>query len=129
MAGGGEGGRFGRPGGVGMITMVFALNLLAWALLALGLPGHHRAWFGRVPTPGRRRLLRGLGWICLPAGWLLAVVLRGYELGSVLWAVLLMLAAMAWTLLMAARVAFSATDGRPPGAGGARRAGPARRRS
>ncbi|WP_374605386.1 DUF3325 family protein [Arenimonas sp.] len=107
-----------------MITPVFALNLLAWALLALGLPGHHRAWFGRPLSPVRRRVLRTLGWLCLPAGWGLAVVLRGYELGSVLWAASLMLAALAWALLMAAREAFSAGVGQRPGAAGARRAGP-----
>jgi hypothetical protein len=112
-----------------MMVLVFALSLLAWALLALGLPRHHGAWFGKPPTPMRRRTFRGLGWAGLPLGWALAVSLRGYELGSVLWAVLLMLAALAWALLMTARDEFSAAAGRTPGAGAVRRGGTERRRS
>ena len=104
-----------------MIALVFAVNLAGWALLALGLPGHHRAWFGAVPAPGRLRLLRAAGWACLPLAWALAVMQRGCELGSVLWAATLMLAALAWALVMAARETLSAAGGRTPGAAGARR--------
>ena len=112
-----------------MIALVFAVNLAGWALLALGLPGHHRAWFGAVPAPGRLRLLRAAGWACLPLAWALAVMQRGYELGSVLWAAMLMPAALAWALVMAARETLSAAGGRTPGAAGARRAAKGQPRS
>lgn len=112
-----------------MIALVIAVNLVGWALLALGLPGHHRAWFGTAPAPGRRRFLRVSGWACLPLAWLMAVTQQGYELGSVLWAATLMLAALAWALVMAARESFSAADGRTPGAAGVRRAGKGRARN
>lgn len=113
-----------------MIALVFVISLLAWALLALGLARHYAAWFGPAPAPARRRALRVLGWLGLPAGWWLAVALRGYELGSVLWAAMLMLAALAWALLMTARENFSATRGQRPGAGrGDRRRARAGRRS
>ncbi|WP_339828391.1 DUF3325 domain-containing protein [uncultured Arenimonas sp.] len=104
-----------------MIVLVIAVNLIGWALLALGLPGHHRAWFGAAPAPGRRRLLRLSGWACLPLAWGLAVAQQGHELGSVMWAATLMLAALAWALVMAARETLSAAGGRTPGAAGARR--------
>lgn len=112
-----------------MIALVFLVSLLAWALLALGLPRHHASWFGTAPMGMWMRVFRLLGWLGLPLGWALAVVMRGYELGSVLWAALLMLAALTWALLMTARESFSAGDGRKPGAAGARRGGPGRRRS
>ena len=112
-----------------MIALVIAVNLIGWALLALGLPGHHRAWFGAAPAPGRRRLLRTAGWACLPVAWALAVMQHGYELGSVLWAATLMLAALAWALVMAAREGFSAAGGPKPGAADARRAAKGQPRS
>ena len=112
-----------------MIVLVIAVNLIGWALLALGLPGHPRAWFGAVPAPGRLRLLRAAGWACLPLAWALAVMQRGYELGSVLWAAMLMPAALAWALVMAARETRSAAGGRTPGAAGARRAAKGQPRS
>lgn len=104
-----------------MIALVFAVNLIGWALLALGLPAHHRAWFGAAPARWRLRLLRTAGWACLPMAWALAVVQQGYELGSVLWAATLMLAALAWALVMAGRETVSAAGGRTPGAADARR--------
>ena len=104
-----------------MTALVFAVNLAGWALLALGLPGHHRAWFGAAPAPGRLPLLRAAGWACLPLAWALAVAQQGHELGSVLWAATLMLAALAWALVMAARESVSAAGGRTPGAAGVRR--------
>ena len=112
-----------------MIALVFAVNLAGWALLALGPPGHHRAWFGAAPAPGRLRLLRAAGWACLPLAWGLAVMQQSYELGSVLWTATLMLAALAWTLVMAARETLSAAGGRKPGAAGARRAAKGQPRS
>ena len=112
-----------------MIALVIAVNLAGWALLALGLSGHHRAWFGRAPSPLRRRLLRASGWACLPLAWWLAVLAQGYELGSVYWAATLMLAALAWALVMAARESLSAAGGRTPAAAGVRRDANFRRRS
>ncbi|HEY9142822.1 MAG TPA: hypothetical protein VIM90_02175, partial [Arenimonas sp.] len=61
--------------------------------------------------------------------WWLAVVAQGYELGSVHWAATLMLAALAWALVMAARESFSAAGGRTPAAAGVRRDANFRRRS
>ena len=112
-----------------MIAGIFILSLLAWALLALGLPRHHAAWFGPAPAVARRRVFRVLGWSGLPLGWWLAVAGQGYELGSVLWAVLLMLSALAWALLMSLRESVRAGGGRTPVAAGARRGGRGRRRS
>ena len=112
-----------------MIALVIVLSLAGWALLALGLSGHHRAWFGTSPSPSRRRFLRGTGWACLPLAWWLAVEGHGYELGSVYWAAMLMLAALAWALVMAARESLSAAGGRTPAAAGARRGANSRRRS
>ena len=54
---------------------------------------------------------------------------QSYELGSVLWTATLMLAALAWTLVMAARETLSAAGGRKPGAAGARRAAKGQPRS
>tara|TARA_R110002020_G_scaffold26323_10_gene85056 strand:+ start:980 stop:1315 length:336 start_codon:yes stop_codon:yes gene_type:complete len=110
-----------------MIALLIAVNLAGWALLALGLAGHHRAWFGTAPSPSRRRFLRVSGWACLPLAWWLAVLAQGYELGSVYWAATLMLAALAWALVMAARESLSAAGGRTPGAGGVRRGANSRR--
>ena len=112
-----------------MIGLVFVVSLLAWALLALGLARHHTAWFGPAPAVARRRVYRALGWSGLPLGWWLAVAGQGYELGSVLWAVLLMLSALAWALLMSLRGSVRAGDDRTPVAAGAHRGGPGRRRS
>lgn len=99
-----------------MTGLVFLLLLLAWALLALGLPRHHADWFGSTPSGSRRRLLRVLGWLGLPVGLVLSLSAHGVELGSVLWAVALMLAALVWSLLMAVRGRRS--NGRPPHRGG-----------
>lgn len=104
-----------------MTALVFLVSLLAWALLALGLPRHHSDWFGSAASVPRRRLLRALGWLGLPAGLALSLVTHGAELGSVLWAVALMLAALAWSLLMSSRA--RQPTGRPAHRGGPDRDG------
>ena len=112
-----------------MTWLVFLVGLVAWSLLALGLPRHHAEWFGRAPTPLQRRLLRGHGWAGLGLALALSLRAHGPELGIVLWAVAMMLAAMAWALLLAARARFSPAAAPPRGAAGARRARPAPPRS
>ncbi|MCF7220692.1 DUF3325 domain-containing protein [Marilutibacter chinensis] len=83
-----------------MLGLVLALSLTAWILLALGLPRHHKAVFGTDPAPARRRLLRAAGWCLLPLGFAVAAADRGWGQGPIFWAASLVIAALAWVLLM-----------------------------
>ncbi|KAA2285129.1 DUF3325 domain-containing protein [Arenimonas fontis] len=90
-------------GGGGVIALVFLVCLAAWVLLGLGLPRHARQMFGRALPPGLARSVRFLGWLGLPLGLILAIAAEGASFGSVYWAASLMLAAMAWVLVLAWR--------------------------
>lgn len=87
-----------------MDAMAFTLALLlafaAWVTLSLGLPKHQTAALGHMLAPAASRRLRLLGWVLLAADLALLVALRGWELGPVLWACLLIVTAIAWTLLL-----------------------------
>lgn len=76
------------------------LAFAAWVALSLGLPRYQAAAFGHVLTPSASSRLRVLGWTMLAADLLLMVALRGWELGPILWACLLIVTAIAWTLLL-----------------------------
>lgn len=112
-----------------MTALVFGVCLVAWALLALGLPRHHADWFGRAPTGLQRALLRGHGWLGLGVALALALRAHGLAFGAVLWAAAMMLAAMAWALVLAARGGLRPAGVPGRGAGGARPARPGRRRN
>lgn len=84
-----------------MLWIGFCVVLWAWCLLSLGMPRHHDAVLLRPSTQARRRVLRGLGWILLLAGFAWFVGWKGWELGTVFWAAALMLSAIAWVLAMA----------------------------
>lgn len=83
-----------------MPGMVLALAMVAWMLLALGLPRHHKAVFGADPSPGTCRLSRAAGWTLLPLAFAVAVAAHGWGQGPIFWAASLVLGALAWVLLM-----------------------------
>lgn len=87
-----------------MDAIAFALAALlafaAWVALSLGLPRYQTAALGHVLTPSASRRLRLLGWTLLAADLVLMVVLRGWELGPILWACLLIVTAIVWTLVL-----------------------------
>lgn len=83
-----------------MLLSGFCLTLWAWCLLSQGLERHQRTVLATAWSPARRRAARGGGWALLALAFGGFVGWRGWELGPVLWAVALMLAAIAWVLLM-----------------------------
>lgn len=83
-----------------MIAPVILASLLGWALLSLGLPRHHVAVFGSEPGPARSRRLRAAGWVLLALGLPACVGEYGAGQGPVFWASALVVAAIAWVLLM-----------------------------
>ncbi|WP_052100873.1 DUF3325 domain-containing protein [Novilysobacter arseniciresistens] len=83
-----------------MIAPVILASLLGWALLSLGLPRHHVAVFGSEPGPARSRRLRGTGWVLLALGLPACIGEYGSGQGPVFWASALVVAAIAWVLLM-----------------------------
>jgi hypothetical protein len=65
------------------LVLTLLITLAALASFALAMARHHRHVFGAPPSPGRRLVLRTLGWILLVAaplpwmgshGWLVALV-------------------------------------------------------
>jgi hypothetical protein len=86
------------PGSI--FVLALALCYAGWCLLCLGMERHHRDLFRVLPSPGRRRRLRIGGWFALVLAFATGVYATGWEFGPVLWACALMLAALAWTLLL-----------------------------
>ncbi|MBS7458677.1 DUF3325 domain-containing protein [Coralloluteibacterium stylophorae] len=85
----------------GIVPLLLALCYAGWCLLALGMERHHRDAFGSAPPRRRRRLLRGGGWLLLTLAFTTGIAARGWEFGPVAWACALMLAGLAWVLLLA----------------------------
>jgi hypothetical protein len=82
-----------------LFVSLLALDYAGWCLLCLGLPRHYRQHFGREPSAGLARLLRGGGWAVSLAALVLAVHALGAAFGAVAWTAAWMLAAIAWVLL------------------------------
>lgn len=85
-----------------MLLLGTALIVLGWCLLVLAMPRHHQALRGRPVPPARALFLRGGGALALAASLACFIAVIGREQGPVFWTCALMLAAMAWTLLLAA---------------------------
>jgi hypothetical protein len=83
-----------------MVALALLLCIAAWASLSLGMPRHHQALLGAMPTPTRRRLLRGGGWLLLAAAFALCMAAYGTGQGPIFWAAAMVLAAIAWVLLL-----------------------------
>ena len=83
-----------------MLLSGFCLTLWAWCLLSLGLERHQRTVLATPWSPAQRRAARSGGWALLALALAVFVGWRGWELGPVLGASALMLAALAWVLLM-----------------------------
>lgn len=77
------------------------LAFAAWVALSLGLPRHQPAALGHVLSPAASRRLRVLGWTLVAADLALMVVLRGWGLGPILWACVLVGTAIVWMLVLA----------------------------
>ncbi|KAB8198130.1 DUF3325 family protein [Lysobacter maris] len=84
-----------------MFGVVLALSIGAWMLLALGLPRHRQAVFGAAASDRGGHLLRLAGWSLLPLAFAIAVEDHGWGQGPIFWAAALVIAALAWVLLMA----------------------------
>jgi hypothetical protein len=84
-----------------LYVIPLAINYLSWAMLALGLPRGYQQHYGTCPGIARTRLLRLGGWALALLALGLDVHWLGWGQGSVAWASIWMLAAMAWVLLQA----------------------------
>ncbi|SFK30739.1 DUF3325 domain-containing protein [Lysobacter sp. cf310] len=81
-----------------MLWLGFAVSLLAWCLLSLGMEKHYaQACAGRYDAR-RARVWRGLGWALHAAAFAGFAAWKGWEFGPIFWAVVLMLSALAWSL-------------------------------
>lgn len=80
--------------------VALALCYAGWCLLCLGMERHHREFFGAAPSSRRRRRLRVGGWFALLLAFAISVHAIDWEFGPVLWVCALMLAALAWSLLL-----------------------------
>ncbi|OLF55969.1 DUF3325 domain-containing protein [Pseudomonas chlororaphis] len=82
--------------------MLLALLLCypGFAGLCLSMERHHAELLGHKPTAGRRRALRGAGWLLLAAALWTAVAAAGWGLGLVHWCAALMLSALSLVLVL-----------------------------
>lgn len=83
-----------------VIFVACVLVALAWYLLILAVPRHQPVLLGKPLAPGRARAARIAGWVALVASLAGFVQAIGWEQGPVFWAAVLMLAAIAWVLLL-----------------------------
>lgn len=83
-----------------MIAVGLCVMLWGWCLLSLGLARHYDAVFSRGAQVARLRAMRATGWACLLLGLAWFVVARGWVQGPIFAAAALMVAAVAWVLLM-----------------------------
>ena len=68
--------------------------------LCLSMDRHHRDLLGAKPSPRRRRTLQIGGWLSLLLSLWVAMVLKGWALGLVLWSAVLMASGLALVLLL-----------------------------
>ena len=78
----------------------FAVVLLAWLSFALAMPKHQQALLARGLSPAVARSLRLLAWMLLALGLAIFVGAKGAGQGPIFWGGSLVLAAIAWVLLL-----------------------------
>ncbi|THF60728.1 DUF3325 domain-containing protein [Pseudothauera rhizosphaerae] len=86
-----------------MDFLAFALAFAGFSTIAMGMEGHGRQVFGRVPEEGRRRLLKLAGWVLLLLSLVPALAARGPSIGTVLWLSLLTAAGFIVGLMLSYR--------------------------
>lgn len=84
-----------------MLLFGIGLIVLGWCLLVLAMPRHHQALRGQSASPARSLVLRAGGALALAASLACFITVIGWEQGPVFWTCALMLAALAWVLLLA----------------------------
>jgi len=72
----------------------------AFTALCLSMDRHHAELLGYKPMAGRRRLLRGTGWLLLALSLWTTVATSGWSLGLVQWCAVLMFSALLLVLLL-----------------------------
>ena len=78
----------------------FAFVLLAWVLFSLAMPKHRQAVLARTLPARTAPWLQVAAWCLLAAGLAACVAAKGASQGAIFWGALLILAAIAWVLLM-----------------------------
>ncbi|SUD30434.1 iron uptake protein [Pseudomonas fluorescens] len=68
--------------------------------LCLGLERHYKQLMRHLPSPRRRRGLRGLGWALLAASFAVSVLDWGWAMGPVAWFGLISLAGLSVAFLL-----------------------------
>lgn len=87
-----------------LLLASFAVSVFGLALFARSQARHHKAMaITRAPTPRQRALQRAAGALLLLVALMLAWLRDGPGFGTVLWALLLTLAAVTVTLVLAWR--------------------------
>lgn len=81
-----------------MLWLGFAVSLLAWCLLSLGMEKHYAQVFAGRYDARRARVWRAFGWALHAAAFAGFTAWKGWEFGPIFWAVVLMLSALAWSL-------------------------------
>ncbi|MBO3274296.1 DUF3325 domain-containing protein [Pseudomonas schmalbachii] len=90
-----------------------ALLYAGWAAWALAMDRHHRQVAGGASAPLRRLALRLGGGLCLLAAFAVSVFRWGWNIGPVVWCVLLSVMALGFVLAFAFRPRLAAL-GAPP---------------
>lgn len=83
-----------------MLWLGFAVSTLAWCLLSLGMEKHHAQVFAARYDARHARVLRGCGWALHAAAFAGFAAWKGWEFGPIFWAAVLMLSALAWSLVL-----------------------------
>ena len=83
-----------------MMALTVLLSLLAWAMLSMAMPKHGNIVLKRQPGKTGARRLRWLGTLLLFLGAYAVIVEKGWEFGVVYWLGIIMLAAIAWVLML-----------------------------
>lgn len=81
-----------------MLWLGFAVSLLAWCLLSLGMEKHYAQVFAGRYDARRARVWRAFGWALHAAAFAGFAAWKGWEFGPIFWAAVLMLSALAWSL-------------------------------
>lgn len=83
-----------------MIALTVLLSILAWAMLSMAMPKHGDAVLKRRISETVMRRLRWTGTLLLFIGAYALIAEKGWEFGVVYWLGIIMLAAIAWVLML-----------------------------
>lgn len=78
----------------------FAFVLLAWMSFSLAMPKHQQAVLSRALPTRATPWLKIMSWCLLAAGLSACIAAKGASQGTIFWGALLILAAIAWVLLL-----------------------------